>query len=163
MRAATTQFIFFIGRPGNDIRINASNVSSFNQLLRSLFTQLCLENPRSYIVVLAKPKLQLVLSRSCRVKIARVIGIWKCLLECQDWSSYMFMCANCSHCILWHAIFGEAFTMKGGDFAKHIFVKCPKQKQLSWQPKWHLTSVDDFNIEHKSKVIWTLEIFNCYI
>ena len=53
------QSIFSIGRPLNDdTRINASNVSSFNPLMRSLFTQLCLENPRSHIVVLVKPKLQ---------------------------------------------------------------------------------------------------------
>jgi hypothetical protein len=57
---------FSIGRPHNDTRINASNVPSFNQLLRSLFTQLCLEKPRSHIVVFAKPKLQLVPSRNCR-------------------------------------------------------------------------------------------------
>ena len=52
--------IFSIGRLHNDTRINASNVSSFNRLLRSLFTQLCLENPCSHIVVLAKPKFQSV-------------------------------------------------------------------------------------------------------
>ena len=34
-----------------------------------------------HIVVLAKPKLQLVPSQSCKVKIARVIEIWKCLLD----------------------------------------------------------------------------------
>ena len=52
------QSIFSIGRPHNDTRINASNVSSFKGLLRSLFTQFYLKNPRSHIVVLAKPKLQ---------------------------------------------------------------------------------------------------------
>ena len=33
-------------------------------------------------------------SRSCIVKIARFIGIWKCLLECQDWSPTMFLRAK---------------------------------------------------------------------
>ena len=42
------------GGPHNDIYINASNVSSFSQLLRSFFTHFCLENPRSHIVVLAE-------------------------------------------------------------------------------------------------------------
>ena len=51
--------------------------SSFNRLLQSL-TQLCSENPRSHIVVLAKPKLQSMPSRSCRVETAGVVGIWKC-------------------------------------------------------------------------------------
>ena len=77
---------FSIGPPYNDTRIHASNVSSFNRLLRSLFTQFCLQNPHSHIVVFAKPKLQLTPSRSCTFEIARVIEIWKCFLECQDWS-----------------------------------------------------------------------------
>ena len=100
------QSIFSIGRPHDNARINASNVSSFNRLLWSLFTRLCLENPRSHIVVLAKPKLQSVLSQ-----IWRVIGIWKCLLYIVPRleSSYKF--TNYSHCILWHAIFGESFTV----------------------------------------------------
>ena len=119
----------FHRRPHNDTHTNASNVSSFNQILRSLFTQFGLENPRSYIVVLAKPKLQSVLSQSCRVEIARVIGIWNCLLECQDWSPPMFLFTNYNHCILWHAIFEEAFIVTSGNFAKHIYVKCPKTKK----------------------------------
>ena len=93
------QSIFSIGIPHSDTRINASNVSSFNRILQSFSTQNCLENPRSYTVVLAKPKLQSVPSRSCMVEIAVVIGIWKCLLECQDWNPNMSLFANCSHCI----------------------------------------------------------------
>ena len=120
--------MFSIGRPHNDTHIHASNVSSFNQLLQSLVTQLCLENLRSHIAMLAKPKLQPVPSWSCRVKNARVIGIWKCLLGCHSyWNPTMFLFANCSHCIAWQAIFGETFTVKGGNFAEHIFVKCSKQ------------------------------------
>ena len=57
------------------------------------------------------------------------IGIWKCLLGWQDWSPTMFLFANCSHYILWHVVFGETFTMKGENFAKHIFVKCPPPKK----------------------------------
>ena len=55
--------IFPIRRLHDDTRINASNLSSFNRLLRSLFTQLCLENPRSQIVALANMKLH---SQNCR-------------------------------------------------------------------------------------------------
>ena len=45
-------------------------------------------------------------------------------------------------------LFGEAFTVVGGNFAKHIFVKCPILfiiYYLLWfsQPKWHLTGVED--------------------
>ena len=52
-----------IGRPQNDTHINASNVSSFNRILRSFFTQFFLEYLHLHIVVLAKSKLH---SQSCR-------------------------------------------------------------------------------------------------
>ena len=127
------------------------NVSSFDRLLRSLSTQKCLENPCSHIVVLAKPKLHSVLSRSCTIEIAGVIGIWKCLLECQDWRPIMFRFTNCNHYSLWHAYFGEASTVKGGNFAEHIFIKWPHNKNKRkhfWRPKWDLTSVEYFHIEY---------------
>ena len=73
MSKILAQSIFSIGRPHYDTRINASNVSSLNRFMQSLFTQCCLENPQSHIVVLAKPKLQLVLNRNCKVEIAGVI------------------------------------------------------------------------------------------
>ena len=43
-------------------------------------------------------------------------------------------------------ILGDAFTVSGGNFAGHIYVKCPPKKTFLW-PKWHLTGVEDFNIE----------------
>ena len=124
--------MFSIKRPHYDTHINAINVSRFNRLVQSLFTQLCLQNPRSHIVVLAKPKLQLVPSWSCKVKIIRVIGIWKCLLECQNWSPVMFLFTNCNHCTLRQVVFREAFIVKDENFAEHIFVKCtpPLKKNL---------------------------------
>ena len=144
------QSIFSNGRPHNDTRISAFNVSSFNWLLRSLFTQLCLENSRSYVVVLAKLKLQSVPSQSCTIEIARVIENWKCLLECQDWSPTMFLVTNCSQCMLCHAVIGEVCRA-------HFCEVPPKQKNgiLGW-PKWHLTSVEDFNIKHCPHALWTL-------
>ena len=51
---------FSIERLHNDTRINASNVSSFNRLMWSMFTQSCLENPRSHIVVLAKAEVAVI-------------------------------------------------------------------------------------------------------
>ena len=54
--------------------------------------------------------------------------------------SAMFLFANCSHCILWHAIFGETFIVKGGNFAKHIFVKC------NLVILWHEWSTDNVYI-----------------
>ena len=78
-RFPRVQSIFSIGRPHDDTRINASNVSSFNWLLRSLFAQLCLEKPCSHLDVLAKPKLESVLSWSYRVEIASDIGMAKIL------------------------------------------------------------------------------------
>ena len=74
------------------------------------------------------PKLQSVLGRSCRVIIVGVIGIWKCLLKCQGWSPTMFLFANYIHCILWQAIYEEAFTVTSGNFTEHILVKCPKKE-----------------------------------
>ena len=45
-------------------------------------------------------------------------------------SNYVYIFANCSHyCILRQAIFGEASTMKGENFAEHIFVNYPKEKK----------------------------------
>ena len=38
----------------------------------------------------------------------------------------MFLFANSNHCILWHVVFGEAFTVTGGNFAEHMFVKYQK-------------------------------------
>jgi hypothetical protein len=40
----------------------------------------------------------------------------------------MSLFASYSHCILLHVVFGEAFTMIGGNFAEHNIVKCPKTK-----------------------------------
>ena len=114
------QSIFSIGRPHNDTRIDASNVSSFNRLLQSHFTHLCLENPCSHITMLAELKLQSMPSRSCRI----YWNLQVCVLECQNWSPTMFLFANCSHCILWHVIVGEAFTVTGENFVEHIFVEC---------------------------------------
>ena len=119
------QSIFSIGRLHNDTCINASDVSSFNRRLQSLFTQFCLNNLCSHIVVLAKLKLQSMPSQSCKIEIRRVIGIWWCLLECQDKNLAMFLCANCSRHVLWHAFFREAFIV-----TEHIFVKCPKNKNF---------------------------------
>jgi hypothetical protein len=142
------QSIFSIGRPHNDTCINASNTSSFNRLLRSLFIQFRLETPRSHVVVLAKPKLQLMPSRSCTVKIARVIEIWKCLLDCQDWSPTMFLFVNYRHCILWHAFFWEAFTVTSENFTEKFLWSAPPPKKKKRWPQWHMTGVEDFNIEH---------------
>ena len=95
--------------------------------------------------MLGKPKLQWVPSRSRRVKITWVIGIWKCLLGCQDRSPAMFLFANCSHCILWQTIFGKAFTMTSGNFAKHIFVKCPPKKIDNKNGIWQVLKTSILN------------------
>ena len=73
------------------------------------------------------------------------IGIWKCLLGWQDWSPTMFLFANCSHYILWHVVFGETFTMKGENFAKHIFVKCPPPPKKDWGSIVHPESIDTWH------------------
>jgi hypothetical protein len=69
-----------------------------------------------------------------------VIGIWRCLLECQDWSPTMSLFANGTHC----TFFGEAYTVTSGNFVEHVFVKCPK---------WHVAGIEDFNIEHCSRCL----------
>ena len=99
LKAKSSSF-WSISKCRNGSRINASDVLSFDRLLRSLFIHFCLEHPRSHVVVLAKPKLQSMSSRIRTVRIARVIEIWKCLLKCQDWSLAMFLFASCSQRIL---------------------------------------------------------------
>ena len=42
-------------------------------------------------------------------------------------SSYVLF-TKCNRCVLWHTIFEESFTVKGGKFAKQIFVKCHQIK-----------------------------------
>ena len=87
MSKILAQSIFSIGRPHNDTRINAFNVSSFNRNFaitlhptlfgKSTFTYSCVLPSRS--------------CSQCRVEVAGVIGIWKCMLECQDWSPPMYL------------------------------------------------------------------------
>ena len=49
-------------------------------------------------------KAKVAITQRHRVKIARVLGIWKCLLEGQESNPSMFVFANWSQCNLWHAI-----------------------------------------------------------
>ena len=119
------QFIFSIRRPHNDTRISASNVSCFNWLLRSLSTKLCLEHPRSHIVVLPNPKLQSVQGWSCR-------SYWKLKVSARmpRWSPTLILVTHCNHYILWHALFGEAFIVKDGKFGERILWSAPKMKHI---------------------------------
>ena len=77
--------IFSIGRTHDGTRIDASNVLSFDRLLQSLFTQFCLENPRSHRGVLAKPKLQ---SWNCKIWLNWKVSARVPRLE----SNYAFIC-----------------------------------------------------------------------
>ena len=100
-------------------------VSSFNQLLQSLFTQLCLENPRSHIVVLAKPKLQ----RRDRMShwnlevFARVPRLESNYVSICKLQPLHFVTGN----------FWRNFNVIGGNFAKHVFVKCPQKNFFDGQ------------------------------
>jgi hypothetical protein len=143
------QCIFFIGRPHHDTCINASNASSFNRLLWSLFTQFCLEKPRSHIscacqdevVANAKSKLH---SQNCR-------SYWKLEVYAKMprlESNYVFICKLQSLYFVTSIFLEKPSTEKGENYVEHIFVKCPPPLSLFWWPKWHLTSVEDFNIEH---------------
>ena len=118
------QSILSIRRPHNDTCINVSNISSFNWLLQSLFTQFCLENPNSHITVFVNPKLQ-----SCWDKVAE--------LKLQELLEFGSVCSSAKigvqRCfylqIAATIVFREAFTLTSGNFAEHIFVKCPKKKR----------------------------------
>ena len=143
-----TQSISFIGRSHNDTRINACNVSSFNRRQRSLFTQFCLENPHSHIVVLAKPKLQLLPSRSCcRVEIARDAEIWKCLLECQEWSRTTIFICKLQLMYFLTCSFWRGLRCDWWKFYSVHFGKCPYKTTRLSRPKWYLIGVEAFNIE----------------
>ena len=112
------QFIFSIGRPHNDTHINASNVSSFNWLMRSLFTQFCLKNPLSHIIVFAKLKLQ---SRNCK-------SYWKLEMFARvpRMESNYFFIWKFQPLFLWHIVVGETILATNRNFHEQIFVKCLK-------------------------------------
>jgi hypothetical protein len=88
---------------------------------KSTFTYSCA--CQAEVAVSAESKLQ---SWNCRSYWNLELSIRVSRLE-SNYASIVF--ANYSHYIFWHALFGEAFTMKGENFAKHIFVKCPKTQQ----------------------------------
>ena len=118
--------IVSMGRLHNNACINASSVSSFYWLLRSFFTQFCLE------------KSTFTYSCGCHAEVAVGVELKLHNWNCRSYwnlkvsarvprldSSYVSICklqplyfVTCS--------FWKAFTMKGGKFAKHIFVKYPK-------------------------------------
>ena len=94
-------------------------------------------------------KVQSVPRRSRKVEIAGVIGIWKCLLECQDWSPIIFYYLQIAAIVFCDMQFLERYSLWRVEILhKHVFVKCPKNRKLFWPPKWQLTGVEDFNIEH---------------
>ena len=137
------QSTIFIGRPHDDTRVNGSNVSNFNRLLRSLFTQLCLENPRSHIVVLAKPKLQSVPSRSCRV-----IGIWKRLPRVPRVESNYVSIHTLQPMYVVTRNSWRGLHCEGRKLCRAHFCEVPQKPIFFWRPEWLLTGVEDFNIEH---------------
>ena len=152
------QSIFSVRRPHNDTRINASNVSSFNWLLRSFFTQICWENPRSLIVVLAKVKLQSMLSQNCRsywnlevsARVPRLES--RCVSICKLQPLY-FVTSN-----FWRGLHCDGWKLCRTHFCE--VHKTITQKKLFWRPKWHLTSVEDINIEHCSGGLTSSDKFN---
>jgi len=94
-----------------------------------LFTQLWLENPRSHIVVLAKPKLQLVPSPSCVVKLHELLEFGSIRSTAKIGVQLCFYFTNCHHCILRHAIFGDSGLHydEGWNFMKY-----PQKKKTSF-------------------------------
>ena len=124
----------------------------------------CWGNPRSRIVVLAKSKLQSMPSRSCRVKIARVGGIWKRLLECQDWSLTMFIFTNLKPlyfvtCSFLRGLHCECWELRRTNFCEVPPKQNKTKKNLFWRPKWHLIGVGSLKY-------WTLVVMddhaNCW-
>ena len=97
--------------------------------------------------------------------VCQIIGIWKCMLECQDWSPSMFIFVNFSHCIfLWHGIFEKAFTVKGGvwrkggNFVEHIFLwsasQLPKKHFFDYQNGiWQVLKTPMLNISFTVDVL----------
>ena len=129
------QFIFFIGRPHNEARINTSNVSSFNWLLRSLFIQLCLKNSSTRIVKLAELKFW---SQNCRsywnlevyARMPRLESNYVAIYKLQPF--YFVTCG-----------FWKGLHCEGWKLCKARFCEVP-QKQ---NKKTYLTGIEDFNVE----------------
>ena len=63
--------------------------------------------------------------------------------------------ANCIHYILWHAIFREAFTVTSGNFAEHIYVKCPPppKKNNGQNGTWHVLKTSILSTMNNPKVL----------
>ena len=157
------QSIFSIRRLHSDTRINASNVSSFNRLLWLLFTQLCLKNSWSHVVVLAKLKLQSMPSRSCIVK-SKLQGLLEFGSVCYSVKIGVQLCfyLQIADIVFCDKQFLEKSSMwRVETLQSTILWSAPKTKQKKiWQPKWHLTGVEDFNIEHWCRSLIWWEILN---
>ena len=118
-----------IRRPHNDTRINASNVSSLNRLLQSLFTQFCLEN--SHLTHSCACQAEVAANAESKLHSQNYKSYWnlECLLECQDWSPTMLKVANCSHYNWWHAIFGKAYIVKGETLQSNFLWSAPNKNK----------------------------------
>ena len=125
MSKILAQFKIFIGRSHNDTCINASNVSSFNRLLQSLFAQLCLEKPHSHIVVFAKPKLQLVPSRNCMNYWNLEVSARVPRLESSYFSICKFQPLYFMTCSVWRCLHYEGWKLCRAHFCK---VTLPPEK-----------------------------------
>ena len=117
----------------------------------------CFENPRSHIVVLAKPKLQLVSSRSCRTYWNLEVSTRVARLE----SNHVPICKLHPLYFVTRQFWEKPSVFRMKTLLEHSFIKCPNnhtKKTLFWQPKWHLTGVEDFNIEQ-----WPVEKSNSQV
>ena len=81
----------------------------------------------------------------CRVKVTGVDGIWKCLLELQDWSPAIFLFTNCNQCILKPCSFWIGLHYERWKLCSWTYV-CempPKQKvfltaKITFDMRWRL-------------------------
>ena len=124
------QSTFFIGSLHNDACMNASDVSSFNRLLWSLFTQLCLDYPRSHIVVLYEA--EVVVSAESKLHSRKFYkSYWNLEVYARMprlESNYVYICKLHPLCFV-ACSFWRRLHYEGWKLCKANFVKCLKEKK----------------------------------
>ena len=104
--------------PISSFKFQSTSAITFHPILSGKFTFTYSCVCRAEVAANAESKLH---GRNCRSYWNLEVSARVPRLE----SNYVSIC-KLQPCLLCQAVFGEAFTMKRGNFAQHIFVKCPK-------------------------------------
>jgi hypothetical protein len=120
-----------------------------HRILRSLFTHLCLENPRSHTTLLVKPK-KVTVNAESKLQSQNCKSYWNLEVSARVprlESSYVLICKlYLVTCNFWRSLHCDWCKLCK---AHSCEVPPPRpQKKKKKRKKKHLTCVEDFNIEH---------------